>query len=127
MPSTLTFITESLPDFTQNTPAGFQIEAVGGTPPYNFQITQGALPPGLSLSQPGVITGTPTQVADTTAFVRLSDAANVSVTQAFAARVVPGEPGGGDGGNSGGGGGCLSLLMKLFPPRRPAPTAGPKW
>jgi hypothetical protein len=121
MPSTLTFITESLPDFTQNTPASFQIEAVGGTPPYNFQITHGALPPGLSLSQPGVITGTPTQVADTTAFVRLSDAANVSVTQAFAARVVPGEPGGG------GGGGCLSLLMKLFPPRRPAPTAGPKW
>lgn len=115
MPSTLTFITESLPDFTQNTPVVFQIEAVGGTPPYEFQITQGALPAGLNLSQAGQVAGTPTQVADTTIFVKLSDAANDTVTQAFAVRVVEGEPGDGDGG---GGGGCLGLLTGLFGRRR---------
>ncbi len=120
MPSTLTFITESLPDFTQNTPALFQIEAAGGTPPYAFEITQGALPAGLSFSTTGQIMGTPTLAADTTIFVRLSDAANDSVTQAFAVRVVPGEPTGDGGGDTGGdrGDGCLSILTKLFPRRR---------
>lgn len=111
--STLTFITESLPDFTLNAPANFQIEAVGGQPPYAFVITQGSMPTGLSLSQAGLITGTPTQLADTTVFVKLTDAANAAVTQAFAVRVVEGEPGG-DGGGDGGGddrGGCLGLLM----------------
>ena len=125
MPSTLTFITESLPDFTQFVPVNFQIEAVGGTPPYTFEITQGALPAGLSMSASGLITGTPTQVADTTVFVKLSDAANDSVTQAFAVRVAAGEPGSGggdgdDGGDdTGGKGGCLGLLIGRRP-RRPA-------
>jgi hypothetical protein len=114
--STLTFITESLPEFTQNTPANFQIEAVGGTPPYTFEITQGSLPTGLNLSATGLITGTPTQVADTTIFVKLSDAAAASLTQAFAVRVVAGEPNGG--GNGGGNGGCLSIFR--LRPRRPA-------
>jgi len=126
VPSTLTFITESIHDFTQNVPANFQIEAAGGTPPYTFEITQGAMPAGLSLSQTGLITGTPTQEADTTVFVKLSDAADDSVTQAFAVRVAPGEPSdGGDGGDHDGGDrdGCLSILAKLFG-RRPASGPG---
>lgn len=119
MPSTLTFITESLPDFTQNTPANFQIEAAGGTPPYAFQITQGALPAGMSLSPTGLITGTPALPADTTIFVKLSDAAGDDLTQAFAVRVEPGGPTGDGGGDDGGDrDGCLSILTKLFPRRR---------
>lgn len=119
MPSTLTFITESLPEFTQFTPANFQIQAVGGTPPYQFEITQGAMPAGLTLHATGAITGTPTQVADTTVFVKLSDAAGDDLTQAFAVRVAEGEPtGGGDGGDGGDRDGCLSILTKLFPRRR---------
>jgi hypothetical protein len=117
VPSTLTFITESLPEFTQGTPANFQIEAVGGTPPYTFEITQGALPASMSLSQTGLITGTPALPADTTVFVKLSDAANDNLTQAFAVRVAEGEPGGGNGGN-GGNKGCLSIFG--LRPRRPA-------
>ena len=116
MPSTLTFITESLPDFTQGTPVNFQIEAVGGTPPYTFDITQGIMPTGLTLSASGLISGTPNQVADTTVFVKLTDAANDNLTQAFAVRVEPGEMTGGDGGD-GGGKGCLSIFG-LFPRRR---------
>ena len=122
MPSTLTFITESLPEFTQFVPANFQIEAVGGTPPYTFDITQGTMPTGMTLSASGLITGAPNQVADTTVFVKLSDAANDNLTQAFAVRVAEGErpvDGGGGGGDGGGNSGCLGLLFKRRP-RRPA-------
>lgn len=118
MPSTLTFVTESLPEFTQGVPANFQIQAVGGTPPYEFEITQGAMPAGLQLHLTGAITGTPTAVADTTVFVKLTDAANDNVTQAFAVRVMPGESTGGEGGEGGDRDGCLSILTKLFPRRR---------
>ncbi|MBK6803957.1 MAG: Ig-like domain repeat protein [Betaproteobacteria bacterium] len=41
-------------------PVAFVIEATGGLPPYRFEITEGALPPGLALSESGQITGTPT-------------------------------------------------------------------
>lgn|GEM_PF-656626 len=85
--STLTFQTESLPGFTLNSPANFQIEAVGGTPPYHFQITSGTLPQGLHLNQNGKITGKPTELADTTVFVLLTDSAGCTLTQAFAVRV----------------------------------------
>ena len=85
--STLTFITESLPDFHVGVPANFQIEASGGTPPYSFQITQGTLPKSLSLNKKGKITGVPRRVADTTVFVKLTDKADSSLTQAFAVRV----------------------------------------
>ena len=117
MPSTLTFTTESLPEFTQGTPANFQREAVGGTPPYTFEITQGALPAAMSLSQTGLITGTPAQPDDTTVFVKLSDAAGDNLTQAFAVRVAAAEPGDGNGGD-GGNGGCLNIFRRR--PRRPA-------
>ncbi|MBK7333490.1 MAG: putative Ig domain-containing protein [Betaproteobacteria bacterium] len=41
-------------------PVAFVVEATGGLPPYRFEITEGALPPGLALSESGQITGTPT-------------------------------------------------------------------
>ena len=116
MPSTLTFITESLPDFTQFVPVNFQIEAVGGTPPYMFEITQGTLPTAMTLSASGLISGTPNQVADTTVFVKLSDAANDNITQAFAVRVAEGERPD-DGGNDNGNGGCLGLFIRRRPRR----------
>lgn len=83
----LTFITESLPGFFVNEPASFAIEVWGGTAPYTFTITSGALPSGLSMSSAGVISGTPTAVADTTIFVRVTDANGCQLTQAFAVRV----------------------------------------
>jgi hypothetical protein len=86
--STLTFITESLPDFQLNQPAQFQIQAVGGTPPYHFQIVDGTLPAGLHLNSNGKINGKPTEVTDTTILVQLTDSAGCTVTQAFAVRVV---------------------------------------
>jgi Putative Ig domain len=85
--STLTFITESLPDFHRGVPANFQIEVSGGTPPYIFEVTQGTLPRALTLSKKGKITGVPRRVADTTVFVKVTDKVQASLTQAFAVRV----------------------------------------
>jgi hypothetical protein len=67
--------------------ANFQIEASGGVPPYSFVITQGTLPKTMSMDKKGKITGVPRRVADTTVFVKLSDKARASLTQAFAVRV----------------------------------------
>jgi hypothetical protein len=86
--STLTFLTESLPDFHLGQPSNFQIEAIGGNPPYQFEITDGTLPAGLHLNSNGKITGKPTELADTTIFVKLTDSAGCHLTQAFAVRVV---------------------------------------
>jgi hypothetical protein len=37
-----------------------QLQAVGGAPPYRWVLVGGSLPPGLSLSSTGVLSGTPT-------------------------------------------------------------------
>ncbi len=85
--STLTFITESLPSFTVGTPYDFDLEPSGGTAPYTFALTQGALPDGIGLSPTGKISGTPTEAVATTAFVKLSDADGSHLTQAFDCQV----------------------------------------
>lgn len=88
---TLTFITESIPEGTVGVPYSFQLEACCGNPPYKFKIVDGELPPGLSMNQDGLITGTPTEVADTTVFIRLKDhgGGNCGLVQAYAVRVGP--------------------------------------
>ncbi|HYP27710.1 MAG TPA: putative Ig domain-containing protein [Blastocatellia bacterium] len=86
---TMTFITESLPDFPIGVPANLTLEVCCGTPPYRFEVVQGTLPEGLHLNQNGKITGKPREEADTTVFVRLTDNAGCSLTQAFPVRVVP--------------------------------------
>ncbi len=87
----LTYQTESLPTFYVGQPANFTIEAVSGTPPYRFEIIDGALPDGLHLTANGRIRGVPTTVMDTTVLILLSDAAGCTLGQAFAVRVEPAE------------------------------------
>jgi hypothetical protein len=86
---TLTFLTESLPDFPFGQPANFTIEGVSGTEPYTFTIVQGTLPAGLHLNKHGKITGVPTEGADTIVIVNLSDAAGCQINQAFPVRTGP--------------------------------------
>lgn len=52
-----------------------QIPATGGTPPYTFAITGGSLPPGLTMSAAGLISGTPTAAGTFTFTVTVTDAA----------------------------------------------------
>ena len=57
------------------------LTATGGQPPYSWTIIAGALPPGMTLSSDGVISGTPT-VAGTASFtVQVSDAASATATE----------------------------------------------
>jgi hypothetical protein len=85
---TLTFQTESLPDFTLGNPVHFQFEGVSGTEPYTFTVVGGALPAGLHLNKHGRLSGNPTELIDTTVLINLTDAAGCQINQAFPVRVV---------------------------------------
>ena len=85
--STLTFLTETLPSFSSGQPVNFQIEAIGGEAPYHFEIIEGELPAGLHFSASGRIVGVPTEPADVTVLVLLTDASGCTIGQAFPVRV----------------------------------------
>ncbi|MFN2491530.1 MAG: putative Ig domain-containing protein [Pyrinomonadaceae bacterium] len=86
--STLTFVTESLPPFFVGETAQVDIQVVGGTPPYTFEITEGTLPNGLNFSNQGRISGTPTDSNDsTTVSVKATDNQGDYLTQAFDVQV----------------------------------------
>jgi hypothetical protein len=87
--STLTYQTESIPEGTVGVHYEFQIEAVGGTPPYTFKIIDGTLPAGLHLQKTGRLFGTPREVADNTVIIQLKDANGCVVNQAFPVRANP--------------------------------------
>jgi large repetitive protein len=57
-----------------------QVPAAGGKPPYTWTLVSGALPPGLSLSSNGRISGTPTTAGSYSYSLKLTDAAGASVT-----------------------------------------------
>jgi hypothetical protein len=86
---TLTFLTESLPGFTSDTQANFQIEVIGGTAPYHFTLLEdlSVMPAGLHLTGSGKIVGKAKGPADTTIFVQVTDANGCTLTSAYAVRV----------------------------------------
>nr|MDQ5871014.1 Ig domain-containing protein [Acidobacteriota bacterium] len=73
--SALAIIPTALLPATVGVPFGQIFAASGGTPPYAFSVTGGALPPGLTLSPAGVLTGTPS-VAGTFSFTLTATDAN---------------------------------------------------
>ncbi|MGH7705192.1 MAG: Ig domain-containing protein, partial [Candidatus Dormibacteria bacterium] len=70
--STLTITTASSPTSPPNATVGtaysFRLEASGGSGGYRWTSTSGTLPPGLSLSSAGVISGTPTALSQSEGF-----------------------------------------------------------
>lgn len=56
----LVITTLSLPSATVGSSYSGTLNASGGIAPYTWTVISGALPPGLSLSTSGVISGTPT-------------------------------------------------------------------
>jgi hypothetical protein len=89
--NTLALWTESFPLLHVNEYVDFQIEAVGGTPPYTFTVTTlgDPLPPNLSLTSDGRLQGTPTVDGYFTIFIRLTDAEGCTFVQAFALEIDP--------------------------------------
>jgi large repetitive protein len=56
---TITVSPATLPDGTYNSDYSQTVTASGGTTAYTFAVTSGSLPPGLSLSSTGVLSGMP--------------------------------------------------------------------
>ena len=82
--STLTFLTESLPEFTVGEYYDQIVYVEGGFAPYTFAIESGELPDGIQLSTNGVVAGTPTDDSgDTTVLITATDGTGANVTQAF--------------------------------------------
>ena len=87
--STPTVSTTSLPNGTQNTAYNTTLAAAGGTSPYNWAITAGALPTGLALaSSTGVISGTPTGTGTSNFTVQVTDANSLTATKPLSLTVV---------------------------------------
>jgi subtilisin family serine protease len=72
---------------TVGTPASLQLAASGGTPPYSWSAT--GLPPGLSISGSGLISGTPTTAGSYTVTVTVTDSTNKTATGSFAWVINP--------------------------------------
>ena len=72
-PSQLTISTTSLPQARLRQPYQFQLQAQGGIPRFKWMLSRGSLPPGLSLSEDGLISGTPTEKGEFPLVIFLSD------------------------------------------------------
>ena len=82
-PPPLNITISSLPVGQVGTPYNAMLTATGGTAPYSWAISNGALPSGLSLNAAtGSITGTPTTaIANTAVVFRITDSGNPAQTQ----------------------------------------------
>jgi large repetitive protein len=73
---------------TQSEPYNQTLLASGGATPYTWSLAGGSLPPGLTLTPAGVITGTPTVVGQAAFIARVRDAINQTVTREFTLSVA---------------------------------------
>lgn len=62
-----------LPAGRVGNPYAYTLAATGGVPPYSWDVVGGSLPPGLVLSEDGVVTGVPTQSRLAEFTVQVSD------------------------------------------------------
>jgi Putative Ig domain len=80
----LTLTVVDIPDITATVPQGLinepyqaTLQAIGGTPPYQWNVSYGSLPPGLSLDQAtGIISGTPTEAWSQGTSITVTDSAS---------------------------------------------------
>jgi len=80
--ASLAVTTATLPSGVVGTPyTSTTLTAVGGTAPFTWAVTVGTLPPGLSLSTAGVISGTPTNSGTSNFTVRVTDSGSRTATQ----------------------------------------------
>ncbi len=80
---TITVSPLTLPAANAGTPYNQTITASGGTAPYTFTVTSGSLPPALTLSSSGTLSGTPTTPGSYTFTVTATDAAGCPGSQIY--------------------------------------------
>jgi hypothetical protein len=103
-----TISTVSLPAGAVNTAYNQTLDATGGTTPYNWSVSSGTLPAGLSLSTGGVLSGTPPTAESSSFTVRVTGANGASSTKDFSVTINAAAPPPtiNLSSDSGGGGGC---------------------
>jgi hypothetical protein len=69
-----------------------QIQGVGGQGPYTYQFLSGSLPPGMSLTSAGLLSGTPTAGGTWTFTVQVTDANNLTASRTYALTVLLSTP-----------------------------------
>jgi len=79
--------TTSLADAVQNSAYTSTLAATGGVPPYSWSLVSGSLPPGLTLSAAGVISGNPNASGPSGFTVGVTDADNQTASQALSITV----------------------------------------
>ena len=84
--------TSDMPEATVGVAYSRTLVANGGRPDYTWLIQSGSLAPGLSLSQSGTISGTPTSAGTNNFVVRVTDSLNSSTTKALSLVVKPAAP-----------------------------------
>ena len=80
---TLSISPAAISDGEVGTAYSQELSASGGTAPYTFTVASGVLPPGLALSQDGVVSGVPERVGGYTFSVAVADARGVSSQQVY--------------------------------------------
>jgi hypothetical protein len=78
----LTITTTSVPDGSVNSQYNATVNATGGLPPYNWSITSGSLPPGLSLTNNNTLTisGQPTTTGTYNFTLQVTDSESTPVS-----------------------------------------------
>ena len=86
----ITITPSTLPSWTLNKSGYLQaLAGSGGTAPYSFTVTAGALPNGLALSAAGVLSGTPTVASTFNFTVKATDSLAATGTQAYVVTINP--------------------------------------
>ena len=107
-----TISTDSLPAGTVDTAYNQTLAATGGTTPYNWSVSSGTLPVGLSLSATGVLDGIPTTAASSSFTVRVAGANGASSTKDFSVTINAAAPPASMDLSSGSGGGGCSVAIR---------------
>ena len=86
---TLSITSSALPAGQVAQAYSVQLTATGGVAPYTWSRISGALPSGVTLNVTGVLAGTPTNAATTSATYRVTDSRGTSVTRVLSIAVAP--------------------------------------
>ena len=87
-PTALEILTPAtLPFGAVNAAYSQTLAAAGGTTPYTWSVTAGALPAGVTLSSAGLLSGTPTVTGTFNFTARVTDGASATTTRAFTLKI----------------------------------------
>jgi hypothetical protein len=81
--NTIDITDEFITPFHLNVAGSYQLNPCCGTAPYTFTIYSGSLPPGLTLSSGGLISGTPTTAGEYLVCFTVTDSVGCHVTKCF--------------------------------------------